>query len=67
MASIAGCISVAMDTLQQLEKQHFGYWVVASESDLEYKAQMQPELERIAAITREVADAPWGRKTITLI
>jgi hypothetical protein len=61
------CISVSMDTLQQLEEQHFGHWVVASESDLEYKAQMQPELERIAAITKEVADAPWERRTITLV
>jgi hypothetical protein len=61
------CVGVPMDTLQQLEEEHFGHWVVASESDLEYKAQMQPELERIAAVTKEVADAPWERRTIALV
>jgi hypothetical protein len=58
---------VSMDTLQQLEEQHFGHWIVASESDLEYRAHMQPELERIAAVTKEVADAPWERRMITLV
>lgn len=61
------CISVPMDTLEQLEQEHFGHWVVASESDLEYKAQMQPALERMAAISREVADAPWVRRSISLV
>lgn len=61
------CISVPMDTLEQLEQEHFGHWIVASESDLEYKAQMQPELKRMAAISSEVADAPWVRRSIMLV
>lgn len=61
------CLSVARDTLQQLEQEHFGQWIVASESDLEYRAQMQPELERMAAVSREVAEAPWERKIIALV
>jgi hypothetical protein len=61
------CISVPMDTLKQLEQEHFGHWIVASESDLEYKAQMQPELERIAAITSEVADALWVKRSVNLV
>jgi hypothetical protein len=56
-----------MDTLEQLEQEHFGHWVVASESDLGYKAQMQPELERMAAISSEVADAPWVRRSVKLV
>jgi hypothetical protein len=61
------CISVAMDTLEQLEQEHFGHWIVESESDLEYQAQMQPELKRIAAISSEVASAPWVRRSVKLI
>jgi hypothetical protein len=56
-----------MDNLKQLEQEHFGHWIVASESDLEYKAQMQPELERIAAITSEVADALWVKRSVNLV
>ena len=61
------CISMSTDTIEQLEQEHFGHWVVASESDLEYKAQMQPELERMAAISREVVDAAWVRRTVKLV
>ena len=61
------CISISMDTLDQLEQEHFGHWVVANESDLEYKAEMQPELKRIAAITGAVADAPWVRRTVVVV
>jgi hypothetical protein len=61
------CISMSTETLEQLEKEHFGHWIVASESDLEYKAEIQPELERMAAVSREVLDAPWVRRTIKLV
>ena len=61
------CISVPTDTLKQLEQEHFGHWIVVSESDLEYKAQMQPELERMAAISSEVADAPWVKRSVSLV
>ena len=61
------CISVPMDTLEKLEQEHFGHWVVASESDIEYKSQMKPELERMAAISREVGDAPWVRRSVSLV
>jgi hypothetical protein len=61
------CVNITMDTLEQLEQEHFGHWVVASESDLGYKAEMQPELKRMAAMSREVADAPWERRSFSLI
>lgn len=61
------CVKASTDTLEQLEEEFFGQVMVWSDSDLDYKKQMQPKLERMAAMSKEILNAPWERKTISLI
>lgn len=61
------CLRLSIDTLEDLEEEHFGHWVVAGHSDLDYKNRMQPELMRMAAMSKEVTEAPWERRIITLV
>lgn len=61
------CLRLSIDSLEDLEEKHFGHWVIAGYSDLDYKRRMQPELVRMAAMSKEVTEAPWERRTITLV
>lgn len=61
------CLRLSIDTLEDLEEEHFGHWVVAGHSDLDYKRRTQPELVRMAAMSKGVTEAPWERRTVTLV
>jgi len=61
------CFEQQLVSPAELEMEHFGHWIVVSESDKEYKKEMQPELEEVTKRAAEVETAEWVVRTITIV
>lgn len=61
------CLSLWTDTYEELEKVFVGDWGPVLDSDVMQRNDIQLELEKAAEMSREVREAPWERRTITLV
>ncbi|KAF2165490.1 hypothetical protein M409DRAFT_24341 [Zasmidium cellare ATCC 36951] len=60
------CTEVLIVTLQELERDNFQYMDLNNDQDREYMEHLRPALRESAEMAREVKEAAWAKRRVTL-